>query len=656
MFRWQDRPERLRVRHDEPSFSLSLSDTEPSPGTDPCLRTSLSPSPDSGPGESPSLNSHAGPSPLEPTARPRRPAATRPLPRAWAWVWPATMVGLVAATSLTVAVFASEWLVPPYLVLMGLILGVPKGLRLPTSLSKGLRARLTTRKGRWADSTDLANPSSKDGLASGFERSQTLDDEHGSDPEALAHAAEAAGDAFEGEPNGSSGSSPTEPGSELSAVKSRRGKGRGRKGKAVPQSESAGATWVRVGPGKFVRIDASSAAPPADTTTEMSADADADADAEASREAAPGADNAGCPQQDAAGELDHGDVTPSLDDGELVVNAVADADADEQDHDSAETDATADVAAWFGRGKWEEEALEDVRGPGVGLAGANANGYQAGVGGDGHGQGPLPDAPGVVAGVGATSVAEGDNGIAPDAPDAEAVADHPFASAGGGPVEVPWVVDVSPVFPVEDPTVFAAATDPGLCDIPGAEAVPDAPGFEPVVVARPVERPVADAGTGQPFSGFDPAPAVVASSTAFVPEPGPGGVTSDGPGGRREPVVTVSAVAASRAPGPGSRCSSAVRRGRLGRRGVLRGPSRAVAVPRAPVALAPRWNARSGRSARVFPGFRPSPAAPARRFARRVGRSHHDDPDRTHPPRSPPAGSAPSGPALDGRPPRGGAR
>src|SRR5206468_3781056 len=85
--RYTDRPERLRVRIDEPSY------------------------------------------PLRPSTRTRPHRSVRF--RAPAWTGPAALAALVAVTSLALAVFASAWLVPPYLALMALVLGFPNARREP---------------------------------------------------------------------------------------------------------------------------------------------------------------------------------------------------------------------------------------------------------------------------------------------------------------------------------------------------------------------------------------------------------------------------------------------------------------------------------------------------------------------------------------------
>ena len=166
-----------------------------------------------------------------PSAESRRPVRSR----LRASIWPAATAVLVAITSLAVGVYASAWLVLPYLVLMALVLGVPiPGRRGQPRRPDKDKAR---RKARALNDGDTS------GLGS-FVSTQGVDSEldSGSDPRASSDAAtdqEAAS------------------GSELTGLKNRRGKGRVRKSRpaAAALVEPTSATWIRIGPGKFVRAD-----------------------------------------------------------------------------------------------------------------------------------------------------------------------------------------------------------------------------------------------------------------------------------------------------------------------------------------------------------------------------------------------------------------
>ncbi|WP_406694530.1 hypothetical protein V5E97_26005 [Singulisphaera sp. Ch08] len=181
---WPDRPERLRVRHDDHSSSPNLSST-----TEPRLGS-----------------------------------------RVRAWAWPVVVIVLMVLTSLALAFTVSVWLVPPYFILMVWILAPAQGPRdhVPAPLAPG--SQLVS------DDESLFEPSESEiGL-----RSQ---------PEpvvAVSSPSEIAADL-----DGGNDPNPV-------AVKTKRGKGRGRKAKGGPIVESAAAapaTWIQVGPGKFVRVE-----------------------------------------------------------------------------------------------------------------------------------------------------------------------------------------------------------------------------------------------------------------------------------------------------------------------------------------------------------------------------------------------------------------
>jgi hypothetical protein len=160
---------------------------------------------------------------------------------AWAWAWLAVLGLLVATTCLTVAVYASDWLVAPYLVVLTLILGVPEGLRLRARALAGRLARVAARRGRQA--------SGGAATASWARRSRR--------PGGLSARRNLAPETSE-TANAARADEPSAPLPDALGTKPRRGRGRGRKAKAGPALEPAGvtATWVRVGPGKFVRTDA----------------------------------------------------------------------------------------------------------------------------------------------------------------------------------------------------------------------------------------------------------------------------------------------------------------------------------------------------------------------------------------------------------------
>ncbi len=150
---------------------------------------------------------------------------------ALAWVWPLATTVLVLATSGAVAVYASVWLVVPYLALMALILGVPgSGRRVPA------QAHATT--------STVGHPNQASSAGDGSETRSGSENEVESQVKAVAETAPVPLPVSVPEP-------------EPTVVKTRRGKGRPRKARVVapPAFEPTGATWVRVGPGKFVRAD-----------------------------------------------------------------------------------------------------------------------------------------------------------------------------------------------------------------------------------------------------------------------------------------------------------------------------------------------------------------------------------------------------------------
>jgi len=157
------------------------------------------------------------------------PSATpdlRPVPRAQVWTWPTLLGVLMVLTILALAVTVSVWLVPPYLVLMAWLL-------LPSRGSRDL-SRESLDQEAWPE------PSVEEDvfLSSG-------------QPEVVIHSGgvrEEGGD--------SSDPLAEEKGSDTAVVKTKRkGRGRKAKGKAIVEPSSVSATWIQVGPGKFVRVE-----------------------------------------------------------------------------------------------------------------------------------------------------------------------------------------------------------------------------------------------------------------------------------------------------------------------------------------------------------------------------------------------------------------
>ncbi len=148
-------------------------------------------------------------------------------------------VGLVVLVGLTAWAVASisVWMVPAYLALMVLIFVMPQGRRPSKPASEPGTEPI--RFGVFAIDKSL-----RVDRAAGSDHIRSVDEPLDSGLEADEAAIEL------------SGSVPDSAGSE--AVKPRRGRGRARKSaKAVAElaPDSAVATWIRVGPGKFVRAD-----------------------------------------------------------------------------------------------------------------------------------------------------------------------------------------------------------------------------------------------------------------------------------------------------------------------------------------------------------------------------------------------------------------
>ena len=137
----------------------------------------------------------------------------------------AVLALLMAGTSWAVASWVSVWLVPPYLILMALLLfptaGRPQG-----------------------------DPGEADEEASNPLR-PARSGEDLDDPDSPSDASASAGSAEDGSEQGTA-SGPT---------KARRGKARAKKARPIPEPMEA--TWVQVAPGKFVRVEASEGSSPA---------------------------------------------------------------------------------------------------------------------------------------------------------------------------------------------------------------------------------------------------------------------------------------------------------------------------------------------------------------------------------------------------------
>lgn len=154
---------------------------------------------------------------------------------------------LVAATSLALAVYASVWLVPAYLLLITWIVGLPASLR---RRARRAAARAIEVVGTRSVGSRKARTSSVQTDANGrFRLDDPVDSDFPTDLEDNSESDEEVEDGSEG-----IGFSSSTLG-ELVGAKPRRSRGRGRKGKAAPPVESPAVTWVQVGPGKFVRSD-----------------------------------------------------------------------------------------------------------------------------------------------------------------------------------------------------------------------------------------------------------------------------------------------------------------------------------------------------------------------------------------------------------------
>jgi hypothetical protein len=164
--------------------------------------------------------------------------------RVRAWASPVATFGLVGVTSYAVAVYASAWLVLPYLGLMAFVLGMPgdPGARLAAGRRglRALRSRVESQRARRSAARAMV----------------------GDGPVVVVDLNVATDGAPEAEEN-------EVPSADAAAAKGKRGKGGGRVRRPRPAPaeveaaavEPAAATWVRIGPGKFVRADVSAAIP-----------------------------------------------------------------------------------------------------------------------------------------------------------------------------------------------------------------------------------------------------------------------------------------------------------------------------------------------------------------------------------------------------------
>jgi hypothetical protein len=162
------------------------------------------------------------------------------------------LVVLVGLTTFAVA-WVSVWWVPVYLALMALIFATPQGPRRPEQVSKP------------GESVDRVLTDLDHGLR--FDHADEGDHHH--------LAVESISASIVGESTTETAGS--NPGSTSAATaKPRRGRGRARKAAktaAPPMPDSASVTWIRVGPGKFVRADANSQAVDQAQTEEVTVEA-----------------------------------------------------------------------------------------------------------------------------------------------------------------------------------------------------------------------------------------------------------------------------------------------------------------------------------------------------------------------------------------------
>jgi hypothetical protein len=166
--------------------------------------------------------------------------------RTHAWVWITVLVALTVSTSLAVASFVSAWLVPPYLALMAAILFAPSGRR---DKAADRSARPETAEPGSVLGEDLAGAAGAELGAIRAVKPSSMGPATSANPSREPSEALVAV-------------------SESSLAKVKRGKGRGRgKSKVKAVVEPTDATWIRVGPGKFVRADAPTPGPTVEETS-----------------------------------------------------------------------------------------------------------------------------------------------------------------------------------------------------------------------------------------------------------------------------------------------------------------------------------------------------------------------------------------------------
>ncbi len=180
------------------------------------------------------------------------------------------LAGLLGATACAVA-SVSIWLVPVYLLLVLAILTAPRGPRGSTAAPGSSRKFVGI--GR---SHVIAEP----GRASGVDRAN----ETGS-PEPVSDAGADPASSDDANANADADSPPTslrsDPAESAVPAKPRRSRARSRKTAkpaVEPAAEAAPVSWIRVGPGQYVRSDAASQGPPPapnEPVPETQADADA---------------------------------------------------------------------------------------------------------------------------------------------------------------------------------------------------------------------------------------------------------------------------------------------------------------------------------------------------------------------------------------------
>lgn len=404
-------------------------------------------------------------------------------PRVLAWPWPLATAALVTVTSCAVGVYASAWLVPPYLVLMALILGVPGG--------RGGHPRATDLPGREGHPA-TGDPGAADVLGgeadgpsgSDFDAEAVSDAElefsnepgSGSDPRASADAAVDREWGFGPEPN---------------AGKTRRGKGRGRKVKPTTPvlGEPASATWVRVGPGKFVRSDSLSTLP----SPPLSSETDGPADGQGPAGIEGGGDAQGLTRTVAEtpfvpfGPYPGEDAEPFV-----VVEAPGPGDPEEvavvvgpetpgpPSFEATQVVGNPQPGPAEASGSWPlwTESWTIKHAPAIEPGAGEAEGMGSGLGaepGSGHGLavGPAPDDSG-------RETSE-DNGIAPDAfggstPDVPRAGSRSFALEVQAARDHEPRPDADPVAPPFEPPVacaLAAASETASAPIPASEPVGD---------------------------------------------------------------------------------------------------------------------------------------------------------------------------------------